>query len=93
MAERESGIVKWYNPVKGYGFIARDEGGADLFVHATALPQQESGRAIVLREGDKVTFVVGEGPKGPLALEVQLASAPADTANAADALADTLSSL
>ena len=49
----ESGTVKFYNDQKGFGFIAPDNGGADAFVHATAL---ERAGLQGLNEGDKVTF-------------------------------------
>jgi|TARA_B110000438_G_scaffold262651_1_gene274119 CspA family cold shock protein len=63
-----TGIVKWFNSEKGYGFITPDEGGKDLFVHHSEI--QVSGYA-TLDEGDKVSFEVGEGQKGPCAQKVQ----------------------
>ncbi len=48
-----TGTVKWFNPTKGYGFITPDEGGADVFVHISAV--QQSGLP-GLNEGDKVTY-------------------------------------
>lgn len=48
-----TGIVKWFNPTKGYGFIQPDNGGKDVFVHATAL---ERAGMRGLTEGQKVTF-------------------------------------
>jgi CspA family cold shock protein len=53
----ETGTVKFYNDQKGYGFIQPDNGGKDVFVHATAL--QRSGMA-GLAEGQKVSFETGE---------------------------------
>ncbi len=54
------GTVKWFNAEKGYGFIANDEGGDDLFVHFSAI--QVSGYK-TLEEGQKVTFDVETDPK------------------------------
>ena len=62
----ESGIVKWFNDEKGFGFIAR-EGGDDVFVHYTAI-NMEGRRS--LREGQSVTFEVVSGEKGPQAENV-----------------------
>jgi CspA family cold shock protein len=66
MSERESGTVKWFNGGKGYGFIAREEGG-DVFVHYSAI--QGSGFRN-LEEGQKVEFDVQQGPKGLQAANV-----------------------
>ena len=66
MAEREKGTVKWFNGSKGYGFITR-ETGEDLFVHFSAI-QSEGYKT--LEEGQKVSFTVADGPKGPQAQEV-----------------------
>lgn len=62
----ESGIVKWFNEEKGFGFIAR-EGGDDVFVHFTAINME--GRRTLL-EGQNVTFEVTSGQKGPQAENV-----------------------
>lgn len=62
----EVGTVKWFNDAKGYGFIAR-ENGTDVFVHYSAVVA-EGFRT--LAEGDRVSFEVGEGPKGPHATNV-----------------------
>ena len=55
-----TGTVKFYNSQKGFGFIAPDDGGKDVFVHATAL---ERAGIRTLNEGQKVTFEVHEDPK------------------------------
>ena len=55
-----NGTVKWFNAQKGFGFIARSEGGNDIFVHATAL---ERAGISSLSEGQKVTFEVKRNPK------------------------------
>jgi len=65
----ESGIVKWFNEEKGFGFIAR-EGGEDVFVHFTAINME--GRRTLL-EGQNVTFEVTAGQKGPQAENVTVA--------------------
>jgi CspA family cold shock protein len=63
-----SGVVKWFNDEKGYGFIAQ-EGGADVFVHFRAI--NGTGRRS-LSEGQKVTFAVVDGQKGPQADNVTI---------------------
>ena len=62
------GVVKWFNAEKGFGFITPDDGGKDLFVHFSEI--QGSGYRS-LDEGQRVSFVAGEGPKGPQAQQVQ----------------------
>lgn len=64
----ESGVVKWFNSAKGYGFIGRD-GADDVFVHFSAI---ESEGYKSLNEGDKVLFNVIKGPKGVQAADVQV---------------------
>ncbi len=61
------GVVKWFNDKKGYGFIA-DEEGTDVFVHYQDI-QGEGFKT--LQENDNVEFDVGEGEKGPKALNVR----------------------
>lgn len=67
-----SGTVKFFNQDKGYGFIAPDDGGKDVFVHVSAL--QRSGVA-GLDEGDKVTFEIEDDPRGrgKQAADIQMA--------------------
>jgi len=60
------GTVKWFNDQKGYGFIEQDN-GEDIFVHYTAI---EGSGFRSLSEGDRVSFEVGEGNKGPAAQNV-----------------------
>jgi cold shock protein len=62
MSAKETGHVKWFNDEKGYGFITRDGGQDDVFVHFRAIVS-ESGRK-TLYENQRVEFAVTEGPKG-----------------------------
>lgn len=67
MSDRQTGIVKWFNDAKGFGFITAD-GGEDLFVHFRAI----LGNGFKsLKEGQKVSFAVVKGPKGLQADQVQ----------------------
>ncbi|MFH1480302.1 MAG: cold-shock protein [Pseudomonadota bacterium] len=63
-----NGVVKWFNEKKGFGFIEQ-EGGSDVFVHHSAI--QATGFKS-LREGDRVTFDVEQGKKGPVAANVKV---------------------
>lgn len=67
MAERQTGIVKWFNNSKGYGFIERDGKEEDIFVHYSGI-RGDGYRA--LDEGDRVEFDVVEGTKGLQAQDV-----------------------
>ncbi len=60
------GVVKWFNPVKGYGFITQEE-GKDVFVHYSSIDGEGYK---TLEEGERVVFEVSEGPKGPMAVNV-----------------------
>jgi len=62
-----TGTVKWFNSEKGFGFITREDGGKDCFVHHTAI--QGAGYRS-LNEGDRVEFEETQGPKGPSAQNV-----------------------
>ena len=68
--EMASGIVKWFNESKGFGFITPDEGGDDLFAHFSAI--QGNGFK-TLAEGERVTFDVTTGPKGKQASNIKRA--------------------
>jgi len=59
------GVIKWYNPRKGFGFI-EVKGEKDVFIHNTQVPPGTE-----LNEGDKVSFEVEEGEKGPQAVKVK----------------------
>ena len=65
------GTVKWFNGEKGFGFIAVDGGGADVFVHYSAI---DAGGYRSLDEGQRVEFEVGQGQKGPQATGVRVLS-------------------
>jgi len=66
-AQMDHGTVKWFNTDKGYGFIARDDGAPDVFVHHSAV---KGGGFRGLRENQKVEFTVTQGAKGPQAEDV-----------------------
>jgi CspA family cold shock protein len=64
------GTVKWFNDAKGFGFISPDEGGEELFAHFSAI--QMAGFK-TLKEGQRVSFEVTQGPKGKQATNIQTA--------------------
>ncbi|WP_027010059.1 cold-shock protein [Conchiformibius kuhniae] len=65
-----TGIVKWFNDAKGFGFITPDEGGEDLFAHFSSINMEGFK---TLKEGQKVSFDVTEGPKGKQAANIETA--------------------
>jgi CspA family cold shock protein len=67
MSNKEQGTVKWFNGSKGYGFIERDDGGDDVFVHYTAIIDDGYRN---LDEGQRVEFAVVQGQKGLQAQDV-----------------------
>ncbi len=68
MSEKETGTVKWFNDQKGFGFIAPESGSKDVFVHHSAI-MADGFRS--LTEGDRVSFSIEDGPKGPAAANVE----------------------
>ncbi|GGI84724.1 cold-shock protein [Legionella impletisoli] len=68
MSAKETGHVKWFNDDKGYGFISRDNGQDDVFVHFRSIVSSENRKT--LAEGQRVEFTVTKGPKGLQAEEV-----------------------
>jgi CspA family cold shock protein len=63
-----TGTVKWFSSEKGYGFITPDDGSADVFVHFSAIAGEGYRN---LDEGQKVSYEVTQGQKGPQAAEVR----------------------
>jgi CspA family cold shock protein len=69
-----TGVVKWFNNAKGYGFVTPDQGDQDIFVHFSAI---EMDGYRTLKEGMRVEFDVEEGPKGLHAMKLHEAPTPA----------------
>ena len=63
----ETGIVKWFNSEKGFGFISPENGGKDLFAHFSEI--QGNGFKS-LEENQRVSYIAGQGPKGPQATKI-----------------------
>ncbi|MEF1311797.1 cold-shock protein [Vibrio mytili] len=69
MSDRETGSVKWFSENKGFGFITKDSDGKDIFVHFRSISSEGFK---TLLEGQKVSFEVAPGDKGPQATNVAL---------------------
>lgn len=67
MTTKITGLVKWFNPEKGFGFITPKDGSKDVFVHFSAI---QSNEFRTLNENQEVEFSVEQGPKGPSAVNV-----------------------
>ena len=65
MTETKTGTVKWFNSIKGYGFITPPDGGKDLFVH-----KSDIASGTTLNDGDSVSYTEEQGPKGLQATNV-----------------------
>jgi CspA family cold shock protein len=65
-----TGTVKWFNDAKGFGFVTPEDGGKDLFAHYSAIQAQGFKS---LKEGQRVSFDVTTGPKGPQATNIRSA--------------------
>ena len=68
--ERFNGTVKWFEARKGFGFITRDDKNEDYFVHHSSILMDAEYK--LLHENQKVTFEIGEGKKGPCAINVRI---------------------
>jgi CspA family cold shock protein len=77
----EKGKVKWFSNVKGFGFLEKEGGGKDIFVHYSAI-QSEGYKT--LEEGEEVTFEVVEGERGPQATNVMRTKKPKKEGGAGD---------
>ena len=69
MSAQQTGVVKWFNEAKGFGFITPDDGGKDLFAHFSAIASQGFR---TLAENKRVSFTAEVGPKGPQAANIQV---------------------
>lgn len=71
MSDNATGVVKWFNEDKGFGFISQENGGKDVFVHFRSIVSEGYK---TLKEGDRVEFNVEQGQKGPQAASVKILS-------------------
>ena len=69
--EKLRGTVRWFSAKKGYGFIAPEDGGKDIFVHWSGISMEGYKQLAV---DDQVEFALKDSPKGPIAIEVQIIS-------------------
>lgn len=69
-SDAETGFVKWFNDEKGFGFIVRDSGGKDCFVHFSNI--QSGDKRKTLADGQRVEFEVEQQEKGPQAINVRV---------------------
>jgi CspA family cold shock protein len=69
MSAKLTGLVKWFNAEKGFGFISPADGSKDVFVHFSAIQNQGFK---TLEEGQNVEFTIENGPKGPAAANVNV---------------------
>ncbi|ASC68570.1 cold-shock protein [Achromobacter denitrificans] len=65
----ETGIVKWFNDAKGFGFIMPENGGKDLFAHFSEIVSDDGHKVLV--ENQRVSYVTAEGAKGPQATKIR----------------------
>ena len=69
---REAGTVKFFNTKKGFGFVEPDDGGNDLFFHATGIRGAEMGKFHAVNDDTRVEFEIGDDSRGPRAIDVSL---------------------